>query len=112
MNTLFTLKDTFHRDLPYTSSSSHVNFYVQPDGSRIEVPTHASYVSISALGESGAWAKFGGASDEAIDIPTTTINDGTSPIWINPDDRRVSWLGENDFLYLKSSDSVVVEFWE
>jgi len=88
-----------------------VNFYVQPDGSGIEIPVHASYVSISALGESGAWVKFG-PSDEAIDIPTETIEDGSSPMWVNPDDRRVSWLGDNEFIYLKSSDSVVLEFWE
>lgn len=111
MKQLYTLKDTFHRDLPYTSSSSYINYYAAPDGSGITIPSYVSYIAISSLGTSGAWVKLG-ASDSAIDIPSSDIVDGTAPLWINPDDRRVAWIEDAEYLYLKSSDAVVVEFWE
>ena len=109
MKKLFTLTDTFHRDLPFVTAPDYVNFYSQPDGSGIPIPNEATYVGVSVV-ESGAWVKLG-PSDSTLTPPAEDITDGTAPMWVNDIIPLIAWVENNDYIYIHSSDDVVVRFW-
>lgn len=115
MKKLFTLTDTFRRDLPFVTAPDYINYYDAPDGSGIKIPSEATYVGISVVPAEinkvyGAWFKLG-ASDSPLAAPSSDIVDGTAPNFVANGEMMVTWVEDNDYVYVVSGDPVLVEFW-
>lgn len=86
------------------------NHYSAPSGvSAYQFPEDTSFVSISTQ-SAGVWYRFG-SSDITTDIPATTIQDGSSPLYLSPNQTVTHYVRYVTHFSLKSTGNLVLSFW-
>jgi hypothetical protein len=89
---------------------THVNHYATPSGEvAYQLPPYVGYVGITSQDES-VWYSFGDESTTVV-VPTDTVENGSSPIYLNQNSQVIHRVISETYFSLQSDGNVIVSYW-